>query len=181
MLRFFVPLSFLLWLFASLSLVGSALEEDGNRVHLNNEFASLKELEYELGNIPPSPLVVLLAEDNAVIQLTMLRLLRELGHKITLVDNGEKAIIAVKAKIKEDSRFDIVLTDIEMPIMDGIIATEEIRKLPGMESVPIIALTACEDIKIKQKCLDSGMNNVLQKPLTKATLKALLGNYQKKN
>lgn len=75
-----------------------------------------------LSSLPP-PLNILVAEDNAVNQLVMTRLLRKRGHQVTVVSDGRGAIAAVSG---ED--FDLVLMDVQMPELDGLQATAEIRK-----------------------------------------------------
>ena len=114
-----------------------------------------------------APLNILVAEDNAVNQLLITRLLRKRGHQVTVVGDGRGAIAAVAA---ED--FDIVLMDVQMPVLDGLQATVEIRKNEAgtARHVPIVALTAHAMQSDHQRCLDSGMDGYLTKPIDPSAL-----------
>ena len=105
---------------------------------------------------------VLLVEDNKINQLVALEMLQLLGIEVTVVDNGQKAVDAVKCH-----DFDLVLMDVQMPVMDGLTATRAIRLLDkqGINELPIIAMTAnAMDIDC-QLSLDAGMNGHLSKPI----------------
>jgi two-component system, sensor histidine kinase and response regulator len=115
---------------------------------------------------------VLLAEDNAVNQLLARRLLEKLGAIVTIAENGEAAIEALAAQ-----RFDAVLMDCQMPVMDGFAATRRIRDgAAGLEAatVPIIALTAHALSGHRDECLAAGMNDYLTKPIDAGALRTLL-------
>ena len=101
---------------------------------------------------------ILLAEDNPVNQRLTLRLLEKQNHKVTIVDNGQKAVHAV-----QKDAFDLVLMDVQMPEMDGLEASREIRR--HKQTVPIIALTAHAMEEDRQRCLDAGMDGYLSKPI----------------
>lgn len=113
---------------------------------------------------------ILLAEDNDVNQLVLGGLLQSYGHEIDTVDDGVEAVDAV-----ERERYDVVLMDVHMPRMNGIEATQTIRRSHGPHSsVPIIAVTAGamdEDIRA---CLAAGMNGYLSKPVEPGPLFQLL-------
>ncbi|TWX72610.1 ATP-binding protein [Colwellia sp. C1TZA3] len=105
-------------------------------------------------------LQILVAEDveqNA--ELLRIRL-EALGHHITWAVNGLKAVEAFPSEA-----FDIVLMDIQMPIMDGLQASKEIRKLPNGKSTPIIALTASVLHEDRKACFDAGMDGFVSKPI----------------
>lgn len=104
---------------------------------------------------------VLLVEDNLVNQLVAKELLLSLQAEVTIADNGEKAIEALEQQV-----FDVVLMDIQMPIMDGLTATQEIRKKPEYQNLPIIAMTAHAREEDKQSSLSAGMNLHISKPIT---------------
>jgi hypothetical protein len=115
------------------------------------------------------PRRVLVAEDNAVNRLYIGALLERMGHSAHFVENGLEAQQAVR-----EHRFDIVLMDVHMPVMDGIAATEAIRTLdaPGAR-LPIVALTADAYADTRTRCLAAGMDEVLVKPLGLPELEAL--------
>ncbi len=115
---------------------------------------------------------VLLAEDNIVNQKVMSRFLDRWNIDLTIVDNGEEAVEIVK---KED--FDLVLMDLQMPVMDGYEATRLIRKLndPVKQSVPIIALTAAALKEVKEEVFACGMNDFITKPFDPADLQQKMG------
>lgn len=104
---------------------------------------------------------VLLAEDNIVNQKVMKRFLERWSVDLTIVDNGEEAVKLVKEK-----DFDIVLMDLQMPLMDGYEATRAIRALehPHKKQVPIIALTAAALQEVKEQVFACGMNDFVTKP-----------------
>lgn len=109
-----------------------------------------------------SPLNILLAEDNAVNQRLACRLLEKKGHTITVAGNGRKALQAL-----EEDTFDVILMDIQMPEMDGIEATNQIRQKEWGTNrhIPIIALTAHAMKGDKERCLEAGMDAYISKPL----------------
>lgn len=114
---------------------------------------------------------VLLAEDNLVNQKITVRMLERLGLKVGTVTDGEQAI---RALISEN--FDLILMDVNMPVMDGITATERIRDLSDRKrNVPIIALTANAMLEDRQQCLKAGMNGFISKPLKLEELAAAIG------
>jgi PAS domain S-box-containing protein len=101
---------------------------------------------------------ILLAEDNPVNQQVAATMLRKRGHHVHVVENGRDAVKAVS-----DTAYDVVLMDIQMPELDGIAATEEIRRA-GHDSLPIIALTAHALTGDQERCLAAGMNGYMSKP-----------------
>jgi signal transduction histidine kinase/HPt (histidine-containing phosphotransfer) domain-containing protein len=111
---------------------------------------------------PASRLTVLLAEDNLVNQKLAVELLSKRGHKVVLAHNGRQAVDAIRV-----GRFDLVLMDVQMPEMDGIAATKEIRRLEGEGGtrVPIVALTAHALEGDRQVCLQAGMDAFISKPV----------------
>jgi signal transduction histidine kinase/DNA-binding response OmpR family regulator len=112
---------------------------------------------------------VLVAEDNAVNRLFLAALLDRMGHSAHFVENGLEAAQAV-----QEHRFDIVLMDVHMPVMDGIAATEAIRKLDAQAAaLPVVALTADAYADTRMRCLSAGMDDVLVKPLGLPELEAL--------
>jgi len=102
------------------------------------------------------PLHILLAEDNVVNQKLAVRILEKFKHKVTIVPNGKMAVEKF-----DTNHFDLILMDVEMPIMGGFEATQEIRKLETLrgkgEPIPIIALKAHSMDGDRDKCIASGM------------------------
>jgi PAS domain S-box-containing protein len=111
------------------------------------------------------PLRVLVAEDNLVNRKLVTRLLQKRGHRITAVDNGHAAVLAVSSP--HGKRFDVVLMDVQMPQMNGLEATAAIRRYEAgrNERVPIIALTAHAMPGDRERCLAAGMDGYLSKPI----------------
>jgi len=112
---------------------------------------------------------VLLVEDNPVNLMVGQRLLSVLGITCDTASNGEAALLRIAA-----SRYDIVLMDCQMPVMDGYTATRRWREHEaaerGMRRLPIIAMTANAMAGDRQKCLDAGMDDYLAKPVTRSEL-----------
>jgi len=113
-----------------------------------------------LPGAPPEPLDVLLAEDMSANQMLVQYALKRRGHKVEIAPDGK---VAVELASKRD--FDVILMDVQMPVLDGFGATAAIRALPGHERVPIIALTAHAMEADREKCLAAGMDDYLAKPL----------------
>jgi two-component system sensor histidine kinase/response regulator len=123
---------------------------------------------------PAASLRVLVAEDNSMNQRLLVRLLEKRGHMVQVVANGLEAVQALKKE-----RFDLVLMDIQMPEMGGVEATEAIRQDEKTSKLytPIIALTASTTIGDREKCLASGMDGYLTKPIRTMELDALLASH----
>ena len=121
------------------------------------------------------PISILLAEDNPLNQIYSLNILEKAGHRVTVVENGADAVSAFKTE-----PFDLVLMDIQMPIVDGEQATQEIREIDKDEKVPIVALTANVMREAKNRYLEIGMNSVLIKPFTQEDLLDLVDNLMVK-
>ncbi|HEX8510859.1 MAG TPA: response regulator [Propionibacteriaceae bacterium] len=113
------------------------------------------------------PLRVLLAEDNPVNQRLAELMLGRLGHQVDTVCNGEEALNAVQM-----APYDIVLMDLQMPVMDGLEATRRIRSEVSSDSQPyIIALTASALVEDQKACMAAGMDDYLPKPFREAELR----------
>jgi CheY-like chemotaxis protein len=126
------------------------------------------------GPAPPrrgDGLNVLIAEDNAVNQLVITKMLERLGCRVETVVNGVEAVAAVRR-----TPYHIVFMDVQMPDLDGLEATAAIRALPMAErrSVWIIALTASAFDEDVRRCRDAGMNDFVAKPVRPADLDACL-------
>ena len=109
---------------------------------------------------------VLLVEDNLVNQLVAIKLLESLKIKVTVAQNGQEAL-----DLLITHNVDLVLMDIQMPVMDGLTATKHIRAQSQFKTLPILAMTAHAREEDKQQCLAAGMNLHLAKPITLEALK----------
>ena len=113
---------------------------------------------------------VLIAEDNPTNRLVATRMLERMGHRVEAVENGREAVEAVQR-----GGFDLVLMDVMMPEMDGIAATEAIRRLSGTAgTIPIIGLTANAMAADQERCLAAGMTHFETKPISAARLGAAI-------
>ncbi|MES2456059.1 MAG: two-component regulator propeller domain-containing protein [Bacteroidota bacterium] len=116
------------------------------------------------------PLNILVVEDNAVNQRLILQVLKKLGYQVALAENGEEAIAAVK-----QHTYDLLLMDVQMPVMDGLEATRAIRQL-NIKQPYVIAMTGNAMSEDKNICLDAGMNDYLAKPLKLESIKTSIKN-----
>ena len=116
---------------------------------------------------------ILLAEDNLVNQKVARGTLERMGYKVDIVSNGADAVAAW-----QNERYQAILMDCQMPVMDGYQAAREIRmREHGAERVPIIALTADAMKGAEQQCRDAGMDDYLTKPLDRVRLRETIGRY----
>ncbi|HMF75537.1 MAG TPA: response regulator [Bryobacteraceae bacterium] len=116
---------------------------------------------------------ILLVEDNAINQRLAVRLLEKHGYHVTVAGNGREALQTLK---HVDWNFDAVLMDIQMPEMDGLEATQEIRKAEssGSRHLPIIAVTAHALKRDRERCLAAGMDDYISKPIDSKLLLGVL-------
>jgi two-component system sensor histidine kinase RpfC len=111
-------------------------------------------------------LSILIAEDNRTNQMVIEKTLERVGHRATLVNNGEEALHAL-----QKDRFDLVLMDVNMPVMNGIEATKLYRFASiGQPRVPIVALTADATSEAWERCQEAGMDGYATKPIEPARL-----------
>ena len=120
-------------------------------------------------NAEGRPLEILVAEDNEINQRVISGMLKNLGHRVTLVDNGRAAVTAAGSR-----QFDVVLTDIHMPELDGIATMRELHALLNDRCPPIAAMTAHALAGDREHYLNEGMDDYISKPIRKAELCALL-------
>ncbi|MHB1688142.1 MAG: PAS domain-containing hybrid sensor histidine kinase/response regulator [Ignavibacteriaceae bacterium] len=116
---------------------------------------------------------ILLAEDNFINQKVATRILADAGYNTDAVNNGAEAFEAIKEK-----SYSLVLMDVQMPEVDGLTATQMIRKLGNEKSkLPIIAITAHALAGDKEKCIEAGMNDYLSKPIIADKMIAMLDGW----
>ncbi|HEY5348257.1 MAG TPA: response regulator [Candidatus Lustribacter sp.] len=126
---------------------------------------------------PTNPLAgahVLVAEDNAINQQIVEHLLQRLGITVEFAANGREAADAV---IADYTRFDAVIMDVQMPVMDGLEATRLIRRHVDATQLPIVAMTAHAMEQERLLCLEAGMNDHLTKPVDPKNLTRTLGRW----
>ncbi len=137
-------------------------------IHIREPKQSSQTFDAEFGK--KYPLRILVAEDNPVNQRVARRMLEKLGYRPEIVSNGVEAVESVKR-----TGYDVVLMDIQMPEMDGVTATQQIRsEIPGESQPIIIALTANALAGDREKYLASGMDDYLSKPIRVNDLKKSL-------
>jgi signal transduction histidine kinase/CheY-like chemotaxis protein len=133
---------------------------------------TLRKHDYEQTSNPQFIGKVLLAEDNKVNQLLMMKILEKRGLDVDIADNGKDAI-----KWIENTLYDLVFMDISMPVMGGIKATRKLRETYSRDVLPIIALTAHSGQDKVGEYLACGMNSVMSKPIDSNTLNLTLGQW----
>ncbi len=119
---------------------------------------------------------ILLTEDNEINQQIAVELLESAGATVEVANNGREAIEKLFGS-PQPPLFDVVLMDLQMPEMDGHQATVKIRSDPRFARLPIIAMTAHATIEEKQRCLATGMDNHISKPIDPAMLFETIGRY----
>ena len=126
---------------------------------------------------------VLLAEDNDINAMLAKRMLEMTGADVVRVPNGAEAIEAVRHKAGEgERRFDLILMDVHMPVMDGLAAAEALKRMRASGALagpvpPVVALTANAFAEDRQACLAAGMDDYLAKPFERSDLEDLLAKW----
>ncbi|MCB0281605.1 MAG: response regulator [Calditrichae bacterium] len=121
--------------------------------------------------------LVLLVEDNLINQKVASNILKKFGYKIDIAKDGSEALDKVKQNM-----YNIVLMDIQMPVMDGVEATKAIRELPeNKKNVAIIAMTANAMKGDREKYLDAGMDDYISKPISQEELKRIMSKWLTSN
>ena len=116
--------------------------------------------------------VRLVVEDDVRNVYALTNILEPRGASIQIARNGQEALDALGGA--NEDKIDLVLMDVMMPVMDGLTATREIRKNPGLKKLPIIALTAKAMPDDQQRCIEAGANDYMAKPLDVEKLLSLV-------
>jgi CheY-like chemotaxis protein len=132
-------------------------EAESNSVGTDPQGKSLPEL---VSSIAGSN--ILLVEDNEINQLVATELLAEGNVNVEVANNGKEALDMILAR---PTHWDVVLMDMQMPVMDGVTATIEVRKTLSAEQLPIVAMTANAMVQDKEKCMVAGMQDFVTKPI----------------
>jgi CheY-like chemotaxis protein len=117
---------------------------------------------------------ILVVEDEPIIQKVHCKMLEDLGCHVEVAENGKEAV-----EKYDNNEYKLILMDVRMPVMDGIEATKEIRRLEQEKSnkpTPIIGLS-CDGKGVEKSCIDAGMNTFFIKPISKEVLQAILRDY----
>jgi len=169
-----------------LSIVRSLVEKMGGRIELDSELGVGSEfritLTLERAQALPRPVSptgaaqftghVLVVDDDPVNRRVASRFLERRGLTVRLAEDGRQAL-----DVLTEERFDLVLMDCRMPVMDGFDATRALRAGPEPEDVPVVALTASAMSGDRARCLEVGMNDFLSKPLEPAALERVLSRW----
>ena len=139
------------------------MDRDKSQVHGQ----SVHDSEIDLSAVTGAHL--LLVEDNPLNQDVAVDLLEDGGFQVQVAANG-----AVAVEMVQQQAFDLILMDMQMPVMDGLTATRTIRSLPGYSTLPIVAMTANAMHQDRDRCMAAGMNDYLSKPIDPEALWAVL-------
>ena len=120
------------------------------------------------------PLTVLLVEDTEDNRFMMRRLLEMAGYHVIEAMNGEEAV-----KLAKTGSPRLILMDLSLPVIDGLAATRLIRKLPQLESVPIIAVSAHDTSDFQSEAIEAGCNSYVTKPIDFNELEELIAHLLK--
>ena len=117
-----------------------------------------------------------MVDDNAINQQLTSALLERRGHRVGIAENGLEAVERLAAE-----RFDAVLMDMMMPVMDGYEAAELLANDPRLDGIPIIALTAKAMMGDRDRCLEAGCDDYLAKPVARKALLEMVGHWLEAN
>eukprot|EP01022_Parablepharisma_sp_SALTPOND_P004321 TRINITY_DN120094_c2_g1_i1.p1 TRINITY_DN120094_c2_g1~~TRINITY_DN120094_c2_g1_i1.p1 ORF type:complete len:864 (-),score=58.85 TRINITY_DN120094_c2_g1_i1:3639-6230(-) len=126
---------------------------------------------------PKKSLKILIVDDNALNRFVPKNMIKKFGYEVFEAENGKEALKKLSELQNQDSKI-LILMDIEMPVMDGIEATIQIRKMEKLPRPHIVALTAFASEMERENCLKIGMDGFISKPLTKYELADVLSKFQ---
>ena len=121
---------------------------------------------------------ILAVDDNRINLMVLEKALKKEGALVTLAADGQQALQILRTQAQA---FDLVLMDVQMPVMDGLTATREIRRNPDLRTLPVIALTAGVLPEERQAALNAGMNGFLAKPLNLQHMRGMLAQFKPKS
>jgi CheY-like chemotaxis protein len=125
----------------------------------------------------PTSFQVMLVEDNLVNQILCRTILKKIGHTVVIANHGQEAL-----DLLDTQHWDVILMDMQMPVMDGLDATRAIRALElAGQHIPIVAMTANAMESDHQLCLEAGMDDYLSKPFKFGELQAILEKAVRQN
>ncbi len=125
----------------------------------------------QLAEVVPAQTRVLLVEDNLVNQKVVLAILRKKGFQIDVANDGREALSKLEAAANP---YDLVLMDVQMPVLDGLETTRIIRRESRWDRLPIVAMTAHAMNGDRERCLQAGMNAYISKPVQPAHLVSVI-------
>jgi len=134
----------------------------------------------DFSNVPRDQLRICIAEDNPINQKIAIQFMDKLGFKyVDAYDNGLAAVEGLRKRAREGKPYHIILMDVQMPVLDGYEATKLLRQDPldAVRGILVIAMTASAIQGDREKCLASGMNDYLAKPVRSGVLKKKLDHY----
>ncbi|HEU0043132.1 PAS domain S-box protein [Sphingomonas sp.] len=121
---------------------------------------------------------ILLVEDVDINRVLVTTMLARMGHQVEVAENGAVALALAARLADEPNRWDLILMDVQMPVMDGLTATQQIRTLGGRaKTIPIIGLSASAFADEVRACRDAGMNDHASKPIAIAKLKQVVDQW----
>jgi CheY-like chemotaxis protein len=112
---------------------------------------------------------LLVVDDNSMNRIMLSRYLAKLGYSATLVENGHQALEKLQSE-----PFDLVLLDVEMPEMDGYQVLERLKANPRLRDIPVIMISAVEELESVVRCIELGAQDYLPKPFNPVLLRARL-------
>jgi PAS domain S-box-containing protein len=147
-------------------LLGSPVADNNDNEKPDSEIAT----QYSIIEKQKGAVSILLAEDNLVNQKLAVKLLEKAGYSVEVANNGQEA---VDKCVASSDKFDIVIMDIQMPVLNGYEATKVLRE-KGFNDLPIVAMTANAMPGDREKCIESGMNDYISKPIKRDEVYELL-------